>query len=236
MRSCSPACVRPVSWASAAPRSTPHATLDVRTFDPADLTPAQRYVLMPGVRRILELRDALGRRHLRPRRRRPSAHRGRGDPAHPAGRRALAGARRPHGLADQRRHPPRLRRAPERRRRSTSSPSRARPTRTTRSPPPGRPWSSSRSSRTASRRRRTASRQLQGAVPRLQRGLPGRPGGAQAVESGAPRSLTRKRTVCRRVGAERDEVRVQVRDAAAVEAHVAAALDRGGRERRRAAP
>jgi hypothetical protein len=35
------------------------ATLDVRTFDPADLTPAQRYVLMPGVRRILELRDAL---------------------------------------------------------------------------------------------------------------------------------------------------------------------------------
>ena len=36
-----------------------HATLDVRTFDPADLTPAQRYVLMPGVRKILELRDAL---------------------------------------------------------------------------------------------------------------------------------------------------------------------------------
>jgi hypothetical protein len=36
-----------------------NATLDVRTFDPAELTPAQRYVLMPGVRKILELRDAL---------------------------------------------------------------------------------------------------------------------------------------------------------------------------------
>jgi hypothetical protein len=36
-----------------------HATLQVQTFDPLDLAPAQRYVLMPGVRRILELRDAL---------------------------------------------------------------------------------------------------------------------------------------------------------------------------------
>ena len=33
-----------------------HATLHLRAFDPADLTPAQRYVLMPGVRKILELR------------------------------------------------------------------------------------------------------------------------------------------------------------------------------------
>jgi hypothetical protein len=36
-----------------------HATLRVQTFDPADLTPAQRYVLMPNVRRILELRAEL---------------------------------------------------------------------------------------------------------------------------------------------------------------------------------
>jgi hypothetical protein len=36
-----------------------HATLQVRTFDPLDLTPAQRYILMPNVRRLLELRDAL---------------------------------------------------------------------------------------------------------------------------------------------------------------------------------
>jgi hypothetical protein len=35
------------------------ATLDVRAFDPGDLTPAQHYVLMPGVRRILELQEAL---------------------------------------------------------------------------------------------------------------------------------------------------------------------------------
>jgi len=33
------------------------ATLQVEAFDPDDLTPAQRYVLMPGVRRILELED-----------------------------------------------------------------------------------------------------------------------------------------------------------------------------------
>ena len=33
-----------------------HATLDLRRLEPAELTPAQRYVLMPGVRRILELR------------------------------------------------------------------------------------------------------------------------------------------------------------------------------------
>jgi hypothetical protein len=36
-----------------------HATLGLTTFDPLDLTPAQRYVLMPNVRRLLELRDAL---------------------------------------------------------------------------------------------------------------------------------------------------------------------------------
>jgi hypothetical protein len=36
-----------------------HATLEIRTFDPLDLTPAQRYVLMPNVRRILELRETL---------------------------------------------------------------------------------------------------------------------------------------------------------------------------------
>jgi hypothetical protein len=36
-----------------------HATLEIQTFDPLELTPAQRYVLMPGVRRILELREAL---------------------------------------------------------------------------------------------------------------------------------------------------------------------------------
>ena len=35
------------------------ATLQVEAFDPDDLTPAQRYVLMPGVRRILELRETL---------------------------------------------------------------------------------------------------------------------------------------------------------------------------------
>jgi hypothetical protein len=35
------------------------ATVAVQTFDPEDLTPAQRYVLMPGVRKILELREAL---------------------------------------------------------------------------------------------------------------------------------------------------------------------------------
>jgi hypothetical protein len=35
------------------------ATLQVQTFDPLDLTPAQRYVLMPNVRRLLELRAAL---------------------------------------------------------------------------------------------------------------------------------------------------------------------------------
>jgi hypothetical protein len=37
-----------------------HATLKVQTFDPLDLTPAQRYVLMPNVRRILDLHDAVG--------------------------------------------------------------------------------------------------------------------------------------------------------------------------------
>jgi hypothetical protein len=36
-----------------------HATLAVETFAPLDLTPAQRYVLMPNVRRILELRETL---------------------------------------------------------------------------------------------------------------------------------------------------------------------------------
>jgi hypothetical protein len=36
-----------------------HATLRVQTFDPLDLMPAQRYVLMPNVRRILELRAAV---------------------------------------------------------------------------------------------------------------------------------------------------------------------------------
>jgi len=36
-----------------------HATLDLRRLEPAELTPAQRYVLMPGVRRILELRATL---------------------------------------------------------------------------------------------------------------------------------------------------------------------------------
>jgi hypothetical protein len=36
-----------------------HARLAVEAFDPDALTPAQRYVLMPGVRKILELRDAL---------------------------------------------------------------------------------------------------------------------------------------------------------------------------------
>jgi hypothetical protein len=36
-----------------------HASLAVQAFDPEDLTPAQRYVLMPNVRRLLELRDAL---------------------------------------------------------------------------------------------------------------------------------------------------------------------------------
>jgi hypothetical protein len=36
-----------------------HATLRVQTFDPLDLTPAQRYVLMPNVRKILELREVL---------------------------------------------------------------------------------------------------------------------------------------------------------------------------------
>jgi hypothetical protein len=36
-----------------------HATLQVQTFDPEDLTPAQRYVLMPNVRRILSLRDVV---------------------------------------------------------------------------------------------------------------------------------------------------------------------------------
>jgi hypothetical protein len=36
-----------------------HATLQIQTFEPLDLTPAQRYVLMPNVRRLLELRDAL---------------------------------------------------------------------------------------------------------------------------------------------------------------------------------
>jgi hypothetical protein len=36
-----------------------HATLQVQTFDPLDLMPAQRYVLMPNVRRILELREAV---------------------------------------------------------------------------------------------------------------------------------------------------------------------------------
>ena len=78
--------------------------------------------------------------------------------------------------------------------------------------------------------------ELQGAVPRLQRGVPGRPAGAEAVESRAPRALTRKRTVSAGSGPERDEVHVQVGDAAAVEAHVAAALDRRGRRAARAAP
>jgi hypothetical protein len=36
-----------------------HATLAIQTFDPLDLTPAQRYVLMPNVRRILELQAAV---------------------------------------------------------------------------------------------------------------------------------------------------------------------------------
>jgi hypothetical protein len=36
-----------------------HATLEVQTFDPLELMPAQRYVLMPNVRRILELRAAV---------------------------------------------------------------------------------------------------------------------------------------------------------------------------------
>ncbi|WP_053226802.1 hypothetical protein [Solirubrobacter soli] len=36
-----------------------HATLQVQTFDPDDLTPAQRYVLMPTVRRILKLSEAV---------------------------------------------------------------------------------------------------------------------------------------------------------------------------------
>ena len=36
-----------------------HATLRVQTFDPLDLMPAQRYVLMPNVRRILELRETV---------------------------------------------------------------------------------------------------------------------------------------------------------------------------------
>jgi hypothetical protein len=36
-----------------------HASLRLETFEPLDLTPAQRYVLMPNVRTILELRDAL---------------------------------------------------------------------------------------------------------------------------------------------------------------------------------
>ena len=36
-----------------------HATLRLQTFDPQDLTPAQRYVLMPGVRKLLELRATL---------------------------------------------------------------------------------------------------------------------------------------------------------------------------------
>jgi hypothetical protein len=36
-----------------------HAMLQIQTFAPLDLTPAQRYVLMPNVRGILELRDAL---------------------------------------------------------------------------------------------------------------------------------------------------------------------------------
>jgi hypothetical protein len=35
------------------------ATLRVQAFDPLDLMPAQRYVLMPNVRRILELRETL---------------------------------------------------------------------------------------------------------------------------------------------------------------------------------
>ena len=35
------------------------ATLEVQTFAPLDLTPAQRYVLMPNVRRILDLRDSV---------------------------------------------------------------------------------------------------------------------------------------------------------------------------------
>src|SRR3954452_14138902 len=36
-----------------------HARLAVEAFDPDALSPAQRYVLMPGVRNILDLRDAL---------------------------------------------------------------------------------------------------------------------------------------------------------------------------------
>jgi hypothetical protein len=36
-----------------------HATLQLETFEPLDLTPAQRYVLMPNVRRILDLRESL---------------------------------------------------------------------------------------------------------------------------------------------------------------------------------
>jgi len=36
-----------------------HASLKLETFEALDLTPAQRYVLMPNVRRILELRETL---------------------------------------------------------------------------------------------------------------------------------------------------------------------------------
>jgi hypothetical protein len=36
-----------------------HATLRIETFDPLALTPAQRYVLMPNVRRILELHETV---------------------------------------------------------------------------------------------------------------------------------------------------------------------------------
>jgi hypothetical protein len=35
------------------------ARLEIQTFEPLDLTPAQRYVLMPNVRRILELQAAV---------------------------------------------------------------------------------------------------------------------------------------------------------------------------------
>ena len=165
-----------------------HATLDLRRFDPEELTPAQRYVLMPGVRRILELRETLlehdvdifaldgGARTCTP---------GRGDPGAPADRR---GARREpdgrDGLADQRRHPPRLRRAGE-----PGSPITVVTVDGRRQHPyyalRRRGWDGvvelEELPDSFQKKEYRVPGQLQGAVPRLQRGVPGRAGGAQEV-------------------------------------------------------
>ena len=88
-------------------------------------------------------------------------------------------ARRPHGLADQRRHPPRLRRAPGRladqrrhRRRRVAPVLRARRVLGRRGRARGAP-------RQLPEEGLPRPGELQGALPRLQRGVPGRPAGAK---------------------------------------------------------